>query len=147
MHGDIEEVRHVGEIVAVVVAETVAAAKDAAELVAVDYEPLPAVIRAARAAAPDAPHARRDGGNICLDGEVGDPAATDAAFARRRACRHIDTWVQRVAGVPMEPRAAVGEYDPDERNATRCMPGAGGAVSRSSDLAWCSACRSNRCAW
>src|SRR5271170_1060739 len=76
------EVCHVGEIVAVVVAESVAAAKDAAELVAIDWEVLPAVARGIDAAAPDAPRARLGSPNIILDGEVGDAAASEAAFAR-----------------------------------------------------------------
>src|SRR5437016_2691084 len=76
------EVCHVGEIVAAVVATSLAAARDAAELVAVDYDVLPAVTHSLIAAEPDAPRARQDVANIILDGEVGDPAATAAAFAR-----------------------------------------------------------------
>src|SRR5215469_11077543 len=103
------EVCHVGEIVAVVVAESVAAAKDAAEIVAIDWEVLPAVAR-------------------------GDEAATEAAFARAAHVVKLDTWVQRVAGVPMEPRAAVGDYDP-ETGMHICHAGAGGVVSPRRDLA------------
>jgi aerobic carbon-monoxide dehydrogenase large subunit len=128
------EVCHVGEIVAVVVAESVAAAKDAAELVNIDYEVLPAVTHSLLAAEPQAPRARLDTPNIILDGEVGDRAATDAAF---RAAAHVvrfETWVQRVAGVPMEPRAALGEYDPETGRYT-LHAGAGGAVSPRRDLA------------
>src|SRR5437773_7751564 len=66
------ELCHVGEIVAVVVATTLAAAKDAAELVAVDYEVLPAVTHSLVAAEPGAPRARLGQPNIVLDGEVGD---------------------------------------------------------------------------
>src|SRR5712692_7026764 len=76
------EVCHVGEIVAAIVATSLALAMDAAELVAVDYEPLPAVTHSLIAAEPGAPRARRDSANIILDGEVGDAAATAAAFAR-----------------------------------------------------------------
>src|SRR5437763_1745004 len=106
------EVCHVGEIVAVVVATSLALAKDAAELVAIDYAVLPAVTHSLVAAEPGAPHARADLPNIILDGEVGDLGATAAAFARAAHVVKFDTWVQRVAGVPMEPRAAIGEYDP-----------------------------------
>src|SRR5580704_12514091 len=74
------EVCHVGEIVAVVVAETVTTAKDAAELIAIDWEVLPAVARGLPAADPAAPRARLDSPNIILDGEVGDKATTDAIF-------------------------------------------------------------------
>src|SRR5580700_1107411 len=128
------EVCHVGEIVAVVVATNLALAKDAAELVAVDYEPLPAVTHGLTAAEPGAPRARRDSANIILDGEVGDEAATAAAFADAAHVVKFDTWVQRIAGVPMEPRAAVGEFDPASGRYT-LYAGAGGAVSPRRDLA------------
>jgi aerobic carbon-monoxide dehydrogenase large subunit len=128
------EICHVGEIVAVVVAESVAAAKDAGELVEIDWEVLPAVARGLAAAEPQAPRARRDSPNIILDGEVGDEVATAAAFAKAAHVVAFDTWVQRIAGVPMEPRAAVGEYDPATDMHT-CHAGAGGAVSPRRDLA------------
>ena len=128
------EVCHVGEIVAVVVAASLALAKDAAERVAIDYEVLPSVSHALTAAEPGAPRARRDSPNIILDGEVGDRAATDAAFAGAAHVIRFDTWVQRVAGVPMEPRAAVGEFDPASGRYT-LHAGAGGAVSPRRDLA------------
>jgi len=128
------EVCHVGEIVAVVVAETLAAAKDAAELVEIDWEVLPAVARGLDAAEAQASRARLDSANIILDGEIGDEAATAAAFAKAAHVVKLDTWVQRVAGVPMEPRAAVGEYDP-ATNLHTCHAGCGGAVSPRRDLA------------
>jgi len=128
------EVCHVGEIVAVVVAATLPEAKDAAERVAVDYEPLPAVTHALLAAEPGASRARQDSANIILDGEVGDEAATAAAFARAGHVVKFDTWVQRVAGVPMEPRAAIGEFDRATGRYT-LHAGAGGAVSPRRDLA------------
>ncbi|HWD60116.1 MAG TPA: xanthine dehydrogenase family protein molybdopterin-binding subunit, partial [Stellaceae bacterium] len=128
------EVCHVGEIVAVVVADSVAQAKDAAELVAIDWEMLPAVARGLAAAEPGAPRARLDSPNVILDGEVGDAAATEAAFARAAYVVGFDTWVQRVTGVPMEPRAAIGEYDP-ATNLHTCHAGCGGAVSPRRDLA------------
>src|SRR5208282_3710067 len=127
--------RQVGEIVAVVVATSVAAAKDAAELVAVDYQPLPAVTHALTAVAPGAPRARADAAsNVCIDAQVGDAAATDAAFARAAHVVRLDTWVQRVAGVPMEPRAAIGVYDREGGKYT-LHAGAGGAVRPRNDLA------------
>jgi len=128
------EVCHVGEIVAVVVAESVAAAKDAAELLAVDWEVLPAVARGLDAAEGSAPRARLDSPNIILDGEIGDETAAAAAFAKAAHVVTLDTWVNRVCGVPMEPRAAVGEYDPTTGMHT-CHAGAGGAVSPRRDLA------------
>ena len=96
-----------------VIAETPAAARDGAERVVVDWAPLPAVTASADAAAPDAP-ILWDGtaSNVCVDAEVGDAAAmVDAAFARAAHVVRLDTWVQRVTGVPMEPRAAVGAWD------------------------------------
>jgi carbon-monoxide dehydrogenase large subunit len=128
------EVCHVGEIVATVVATSVAAAKDAAESVEIDWEVLPAVARGLTAAEDGAPRARLDSPNIILDGDIGDAAATDAIFAKAAHVVTFDTWVQRIAGVPMEPRAAVGEYDPATGLHT-CHAGAGGAVSPRRDLA------------
>jgi aerobic carbon-monoxide dehydrogenase large subunit len=103
-------VRFAGEPVALIVAETLAAAKDAAELVAVDYRPLPAVTAGTAAAAADAPRLW-DRPNVVLDATVGAAAATDAAFARAAHVARLDTCVQRVTGVPMEPRTALAEYD------------------------------------
>ena len=127
------EVRHVGEIVAVVVAESLAAARDAAELVEPDYRPLQAVTRATTAAQPQAPAVRNDtASNICLDSLVGDPAAINAAFAATTHIVRFETRVQRVCGVPMEPRAAIGTYA-DGRYTLHA--GAGGAVRPRNDLA------------
>jgi aerobic carbon-monoxide dehydrogenase large subunit len=128
------EVCHVGEIVAVVVATTTEAAKDAAELVALDYELLPAVTHSLVAAEPGAKRARQDHPNIILDGEVGDASAAEAAFAHAAHVVKFDTWVQRVAGVPMEPRAAIGDFDRETGRYT-LYAGAGGAVSPRRDLA------------
>src|SRR5581483_5731013 len=77
-----DRVRHVGTAVAFVIAETLAQAKDAAEKVAVDYEPLPAVVDAKHAVEKDAPRLYDDLPNIMIDAEVGDAAAVEAAFAR-----------------------------------------------------------------
>jgi carbon-monoxide dehydrogenase large subunit len=108
-----DRVRFVGEPVALVVATSIAAARDASELVAVSYDPLPALARAAAAVVPGAPQlwdvAR---GNLCLDIEIGDEAATAAAFASAAHIVRLDTWIQRVTGVPMEPRTNIAEYDP-----------------------------------
>jgi len=108
----VDKVRHVGEPVAMVIAETVAAAKDGAEAVEVDYELLPAVAGTAAAARPGAPRLFDDArSNVCLDAEAGDGKATAAAFARATHVVRFQTWVPRVTGVPMEPRAAVGAWD------------------------------------
>jgi len=130
-----DEARHCGEIVAMVVATTVAAAKDAAELVAVAYQPLPAVAHALMAVEPGAPRARGDApSNTSIDAEIGDPAATNAAFANAAHIVKFETWVQRIAGVPMEPRAATGIYDRDTGRYT-LYAGIGGAVRPKQDLA------------
>ncbi len=107
-----DKVRHVGEPVAVVVARTIAEAKDAAELVDIAYEPLPAVTQAAEALEAGAPVLWETApGNLCIDIEVGDEAATAAPFACAAHVVRLDTRAQRVTGVPMEPRTNVAEYD------------------------------------
>jgi len=129
-----DEARFVGEAVAMVVAATVHAAKDAAERVAIDYDVLPAVVETAAAARQDAPHVHDSASNVCFDSELGDAAPTDAAFARAAHVTHFTTWVQRVTGVPMEPRAALAEYDAATGRFT-VYAGNGGAVRLKNDLA------------
>jgi carbon-monoxide dehydrogenase large subunit len=130
-----EEVHHCGEIVAMVVATSVAAAKDAAELVAVDYLALPAVTHSVAAVMPDAPLARGDASaNISVDAEIGDKPATVAAFAAAAHIVKFKTWIPRIAGVPMEPRAATGIYDLDTGRYT-LYAGIGGAVRPKQELA------------
>ncbi len=107
-----DRVRFVGEPVAMVVALTIAAAKDAAELLDIAYDPLPAVARAVDAIKPDAPQLwDMAPGNLCIDVEVGDKVATEAAFARATHVVRLDSWIQRVTGAPMEPRTNIAEYD------------------------------------
>jgi carbon-monoxide dehydrogenase large subunit len=131
----LEEAHHCGEIVAMVVATTLAAAKDGAELVLVDYQPLPAVAHSLAAVAPEAPLARSDSrANISVDAEIGDRAATDAAFAEAAHIAKFMTWIPRIAGVPMEPRAAIGAYERDNGRYT-LYAGMGGAVRPKQDLA------------
>jgi carbon-monoxide dehydrogenase large subunit len=114
-----DKARFVGEPVAVVVAETVDQAKDAAELIEIAYEPLPAVVRAADALKPDAPRLWDDApDNLCVDIEVGDEAAAAEAFGRAAPIVRLDTWVQRVTGVPMEPRTTTADYDSTTGNYT-----------------------------
>jgi aerobic carbon-monoxide dehydrogenase large subunit len=107
-----DRARFVGEPVAMVVAKTVDQAKDAAELLEIAYEPLPAVVRATDAVKLGAP-CLWDGAsdNLCIDIEGGDESATAEAFRRAAHIVRLDTWVQRVTGVPMEPRATTAEYD------------------------------------
>ena len=124
-----ERVRFVGEPVAMVIAETLNQAKDAVELITVDYEPLDAVSRAADAIEPDAPQLWDDRtGNISLDAEVGDKASTDAAFATATHIVKFHTWINRVTGTPMEPRTAIGFID--EKGRYTIWAGTGGGMVR-----------------
>jgi carbon-monoxide dehydrogenase large subunit len=106
------KVRYVGEPVALVLARTRAEAQDAAEAVAVDYAPLPAVTTAASARAPDAPQiSAAVPGNVCFDWRTGDAAAVRAAFARAAHVVRLGLDNHRIVTNPMEPRGAVGHYD------------------------------------
>ena len=114
-----DRVRHVGDQVAVVIAETKAQAKAAAALVDVDYEPLPAVALLADATADGAALVWDDApGNICFDWEIGDQAATDAAFESAAHVVSIDLVNQRLVTNPIEPRAAIGDYDESDDSYT-----------------------------
>src|SRR5712691_1483920 len=129
-----DRVRFVGDAVALVVAETLPAAKDAAERITIDYEPLPPVIAAVAAAATHAPRLYEEVANLCIDADVGDAAATAAAFARAAHVVRLDTWVQRVTGVPLDARAAIGAYD-KESGRTTLYAGSGGVVRQKHELA------------
>ncbi|PIK71108.1 carbon monoxide dehydrogenase, partial [Methylobacterium frigidaeris] len=108
------KVRYVGDHVAVVIAETLAQAKDAAEAISVDYDVLPAVVETAKAAgastvvhdvAPD---------NTVFNWHLGNQADVEAAFARAAHVTKLDIVNNRLVPNPIEPRAAVGEYDEAE---------------------------------
>jgi aerobic carbon-monoxide dehydrogenase large subunit len=129
-----DRVRHVGTAVAFVIAETIAAAKDAAEKVAVVYDLLPAVTTATAAAESGAPRLYDDLPNIMIDAEVGDAATAADVFARAAHVTRLDTWINRVTGVPMEPRAAVCAYDPASGRYT-LYAGSGGIVRQKRELA------------
>jgi len=108
-----DRVRQVGEPVAMVVAETLEQAKDAAELIEVDYEPLPTVMDPVAAAKPGGTtlyDGRQD--NVALDWSLGDPKPVEDAFAKAKKVVSTDIAINRVVIAPMEPRAVVGEYDP-----------------------------------
>jgi len=107
-----DRVRWVGDYVAFVVAETYLAAVDAAELIEVDYEPLPAVVSTEDAAAAGAPLVWDDcPGNVCFVHRDGDAAATDAAFAGAAHVVRGHFVVNRVTAVTMEPRGSIGDYN------------------------------------
>lgn len=105
------KVRHVGDPVVAIVAESLAQAKDAAELVQIDLEELPAVVdmksalQGGTAVHDEAPD------NLCFDWELGDKAATDAAFARAAHVTKLDLINNRLVPNAIEPRAAIGQYD------------------------------------
>jgi carbon-monoxide dehydrogenase large subunit len=105
-------VRHVGQAVAVVVAETRLQARDAADAVAVDYQELPAVVQAPDALREGAPQLHPEApGNVVFDWEIGDRAATDAAFEGAAHVTKLHIVNNRLIPNPMEPRAALGHYD------------------------------------
>jgi carbon-monoxide dehydrogenase large subunit len=106
------KVRHVGDPVAMVVATSRAAARAAAGLVDINYEVLPAVGQLADAVKPGAPQLFDEApGNQCYDWHLGDPAATDAAFAKAAHVVELDLTNNRLAPNAIEPRCAIGHYD------------------------------------
>jgi len=118
-----ERVRFVGEAVAMVVASTRRAARDAAELVRVEYEELEAVTDARAALKVGAASAREDApGNVALDWEGGDRKGADEAFARAAHVARLDLVVNRVSAAPVETRGAAGLFDPESGRYTLYAP-------------------------
>lgn len=110
-----ERVRYVGEGLAFIVAETLAAAKDAADRIVVDIEPLPVVIDAEAAVADGAPQLFPEmPGNVCLDWQFGDPDEIEEIFRGAAHVTRLHLINNRVVVVSMEPRAAAAAYDPAE---------------------------------
>jgi carbon-monoxide dehydrogenase large subunit len=108
----LDRVRHVGDQVAVVIAETRAQAKAAAQLVEVDYEPLPAVAFVRDAVAEGAPQVWEQAAhNTCYDWHLGELAPVEAAFAAAHKIVEIEVVNNRLIPNAMEPRAAIGDYD------------------------------------
>jgi len=107
-----DRVRHVGDRVAVVVAETASQARDAADLIEVEYDPLPAVVDVEDAVAAGAVRVWEDApGNVCVALRMGDQHATEAAFARARHVVSVHLKNPRITASALEPRAAIGHYD------------------------------------
>ncbi|HUQ75274.1 MAG TPA: xanthine dehydrogenase family protein molybdopterin-binding subunit [Burkholderiales bacterium] len=105
-------VRFTGDAVALVIAESAAAAQDAADLVAIDYRDLPAVVAASDAIKEGALRVHDAvPGNLVMDYESGDDAGSKAAFARAARTIELDVDISRVVGNPMEPRACLANYD------------------------------------
>lgn len=117
-----DTVRYVGDYVAFVVADTVAQAKDAAEMIMVDYEELPAVVSTADAVTPDAPQIWQElPNNEMYVHRVGDKDATEAAFEKAAHIVRHRMVINRVTTNSMEPRGAIAEYDSrDDRYIVRC---------------------------
>jgi carbon-monoxide dehydrogenase large subunit len=107
-----ERVRFVGEPVALVIAESEAAAQDGAERIAIEYRDLAPVITAEDALAAGAPQLHPDvPGNLAMEYEYGAPAPVEAAFAQAAHVARVTLDAQRIAGNPMEPKACLATYD------------------------------------
>ena len=105
-------VRHVGEAVAMIVAETPEQARDAMEAIQVEFEQLPAIVDPLAALRPGAPLLHQDApGNLAFDWALGDAAATEAAFAAAERVVRLQLVNNRIIVHSMEPRGAVGAYD------------------------------------
>jgi carbon-monoxide dehydrogenase large subunit len=115
----VDTVRYVGDAVAIVVADSIEEARDAAEKVEIDYEVLSAVAEAVDALKPGAPQVHDNApGNLIFDWEIGDGAAVDAAIASAAHVTEINIHNNRLSPNPMEPRAALGIYDEAEDHYT-----------------------------
>jgi aerobic carbon-monoxide dehydrogenase large subunit len=126
-----DKVRYVGDPVAVVVAETLAQARDAAEAVVVDIKPLPAVTDPEEAAQPGAPQLYDHiPNNVALDYHYGDTEKVEAAFAKAAHVTRLEMINTRVAVVAMEPRAALASFDKKSGRYTIQVPTQGVAGNR-----------------
>jgi carbon-monoxide dehydrogenase large subunit len=107
-----DKVRYVGDPIAIVVAETLAQAKDAAEAVVLDIDALPAVTRASEAAAPGAPQIHAGvPSNVAAEFHYGDAEKVAAAFSNAAHVARLDIPSNRIVVAPMEPRSAIADYD------------------------------------
>jgi carbon-monoxide dehydrogenase large subunit len=132
-----DKVRYVGDPVACVIAETIVQAKDAAEAVALDIDPLPAVISARAAAQPGAPKVWDDvPGNIALDYHYGDKDKVAAAFATAAHVVRLPLINQRLVVNTIEPRSAIGEFDAKAEKWTlhSCSQGVFGLKNMMADI-------------
>src|SRR5881394_2542157 len=118
-------VRFTGEAVALVVAESAAAAQDAAELVSIEYRDLPVLVTAGEAIRDGAPRVHDTvPGNIVMDYESGDDAGSKAAFAKAARTVELEVDISRVVGNPMEPRACLAAFVNDQYHLYACTQGA-----------------------
>ena len=129
-----DRARHVGEAVAMVVAETKAQALDAAEAVEAEYEELPWIADTDAAYAPGAVTVWDEApDNVLVDTPFGDPQATERAFAAADHVVSMDFFIGRVTAVPMEPRAALAHHEAATGRYT-LYAGSGGAVRQKAEL-------------
>lgn len=129
-----DRARHVGEAVAMVVAQTQAQAQDAVEALQIDYEVLPFVTDSREAASPGAVSVWDElPDNICVETFFGDEEATAAAFAKAKHVVEYEFHIARVTGVPLEPRSAVANFDKATGRYT-LYAGSGGAVRQKAEL-------------
>ncbi|MBN42840.1 MAG: carbon monoxide dehydrogenase [Alphaproteobacteria bacterium] len=127
-----DRVRYVGDPVAMVVADTLAQARDAAELIAIDYDILPSVTDTYKAAQPGAPRVHDHiESNLCFDWGKGDQEATEVAFSKADHVTVLELINNRVVVNPMEPRSAIGAYDANEDRYRLYTPTQGTHVLRS----------------
>src|SRR5262249_5103347 len=124
-----DEVRHVGDAVAFVVANTIERARDAAEAIAIDWEPLPAVIGATRALASDAPKVW-PAGNLVFGTTIGATEAATRAFVNADRTVSLDVVNQRLAANYIDTRGVVAEYDPDADRLTLTLSSQGSHMVR-----------------
>src|SRR5687767_3517787 len=118
-------VRFAGDAVALIVAETPSAAQDAADLVAIEYRDLPAVVSASEALAEGAPLVHDAvPGNLVLDYESGDESGTKEAFDRAARVVELTVDISRVVGNPMEPRACLAAFVSEQYHLYTCTQGA-----------------------
>lgn len=122
-----ETVKYVGDTVALVVAESLAAARDAAELIEVDYDVLPAVVDTAGALKPGAAQVwPATKNNMVIDWELGEKDKTDALFKQAKRVVRVDLVNNRVVPSSMEPRVAMADYDPANEKFTLYVASQGG---------------------
>jgi len=130
-----DKARYVGEALAVVVAETLAQAQDGADAVFIDFDPLPSVTDTKLSAEVGAPVIWDEvPDNIPVETFFGDKEQTDAAFDAAAHVVEMEFHIDRVTGVPMEPRAALGDYDADTGRYT-IYAGSGGSVRQKREMA------------
>jgi len=131
----IDKVRYVGEAIAMVVANSLLQARNAAELIEVDYAPLDAVVHGADALEPDAPQVWDSApNNLCFQTQIGDREAAQRILAAAHHVVRREFHHSRIVNCQMEPRAAIGEYDADTGEYT-LISGSQGAVRQKVGLA------------